>query len=115
MKGNEKIENLVKHFMRLGIFAINFIDHDDGLRASFEGFAQNETRLRLRAVSGIHDQEHAIDHVHDALNFAAEVGMPGRIDDVDVVILVFESGVFGPDGDALFALEVHRVHDPFLG
>ena len=37
--------------------------------------------------------------------------MAGGVDDVDVVILVFEGGVLGADGDALFAFEVHGVHD----
>jgi hypothetical protein len=35
----------------------------------------------------------------------------GSVDDVDVVILVLERGVLGLDGDAFFALEVHRIHD----
>ena len=40
--------------------------------------------------------------------------MAGSIDDIDVVILVFEGGVFGADGDAFLALEVHGIHDPLL-
>ena len=64
---------------------------------------------------GIHHEQHAVDHVHDALHFAAEIGVAGSVDDVDVVILVFESGVLGADGDALFPLEIHRVHDALLG
>ncbi len=41
--------------------------------------------------------------------------MTGGIHDVDVVILVFESGVLGLDGNALLAFEVHRIHDALLG
>jgi len=34
---------------------------------------------------------------HDALDFAAEIRVAGSVHDVDVVILVFEGGVFGAD------------------
>ena len=40
--------------------------------------------------------------------------MAGRINDVDVVVLVFEGGVLGADGDALLLLQVHRIHEAFL-
>ena len=39
---------------------------------------------------------------------------PGRVDDVDAVAVPFEGGVLGPNGDSLFALEIHRIHDAFL-
>jgi hypothetical protein len=67
-----------------------------------------------RTVCGIDDQQHAVDHVHDAFDFAAEIGVARSIDDVNVVILVFKGGVFGANGNALLAFEVHGVHDPFL-
>ncbi len=62
----------------------------------------------------IDDEQHAVDHVHDALDFAAEIGVAGSVDDVDVIIVVFEGGVLGANGDAFFAFEIHRVHDAFL-
>ncbi len=71
---------------------------------------EHELGLRLRAVVGIDDEQHAVDHAHDALDLAAEVGVAGGVHDVDVVALVLEGGVLGADGDALFAFEVHRVH-----
>jgi len=71
--------------------------------------------LRLRTVSGVNDEQHAVDHVHDTFDFTAEVGVSGSVDDVDVEIFVFERGVLGADGDALFTLQVHRVHDAFFG
>ena len=41
--------------------------------------------------------------------------MAGRVDDIDVVILIFEGGVFGADGNALFALKIHGIHDALFG
>ncbi len=40
--------------------------------------------------------------------------MAGSVDDVDVEIFVFERGVFGADGDPLFPLEIHRVHQALI-
>jgi hypothetical protein len=82
-----------------------------GLAPGFERLAQHEARLGLRAVGGIHDEQHAVDHVHDTLDLAAEIRVAGGVHDVDVVILVFEGGVLRANRDALFALEIHRVHE----
>ena len=111
MQRHEQVEHLVQHLVRGGVVAVNLVDDHDRLGAGFERLAQHETRLRLRAVRGIHHQQHAVDHVHDALDFAAEIRVAGSVHDVDVVILVFERGVLGANGDALFALEIHRIHD----
>ena len=101
--------------MRIGVLAVNLVDDDDRLGAGFQRLAQHEARLRLRAVRGIHHQQHPVNHVHDALDLAAEIRVAGGVHDVDVVILVFERGVLGLDGDALLAFQVHRVHDALLG
>src|SRR3546814_10019392 len=46
----------------------------------------------------------------DLLDFAAEVGMPGRVDDVDAVALPGDGGVLGQDRDATFLFLVVAVH-----
>ena len=71
--------------------------------------------MRLRAVGGVHHQQHAVNHVHDALDLAAEIGVAGGVHDVDVVNLVFEGGVLGADGDALFLFQIHGIHQAFVG
>ena len=50
--------------------------------------------------------------VRPALDLTSEVGVPGRVDDVDGQIAVADGGVLGQDGDALLPLEIHRVEDP---
>ena len=114
MEGNEQVEDLVEDPFRVGVFAINLIDDDDRFGARFQRFAEDEACLRLRSVGRVHHEQHAVNHAHGALDFTAEIGVAGSVHDVDVVILVFECGVLGPDRDALLALEVHRVHDPLL-
>ena len=111
---HEQFKNLVQNFFRVRVLAVNLVDDHDRLRAGFQSLAQNEARLRLRAFGGIHHEQHAVNHVHDALDLAAEIRVAGRVHDVDVVILVFERGVFGADGDALFLFQIHRIHQAFL-
>ena len=112
---HEQLEHLIEHLLGVCVLAVNLVDDHDGLRTGFERLAQHEARLRLRAFGRIHDEQHTVNHVHDALHLAAEVGVSGSVHDVDVVILVFERGVLGADGDALLLFEVHRIHQPHIG
>ena len=75
-----------------------------------DGLAEDEAGLRLRALTGVDDEEDAVHHLHDALDLASEISMPGGIDDVDGVVAPVDGGVLGLDGDAFLALEVHGVH-----
>jgi hypothetical protein len=70
----------------------------------------HEARLRHRPFDRIDEQQHAIDHRQHALHLAAEVGVAGRVDDVDVHALVIHRGVLREDGDAALALDVVGVH-----
>ena len=111
---HEEVKDHVQHLVRPGIFPVDLIDDDDRLRLVLQGLAQHKLGLCLRAVMRVDDQQHAIHHLHDAFHFPAEIGMPRRINNVDVVILVFERGVLRLDRDSFFFFEVHRVHDAFL-
>src|SRR5581483_11717974 len=55
-----------------------------------------------------------VDHGEAALDLAAEVGVAGGVDDVDLHVVPLHGRVLGQDGDALLALEVHRVHDALV-
>jgi hypothetical protein len=59
-------------------------------------------------------RQHPVDHRQHPLHLAAEVRVPGGIDDIDVRALVAHRAVLGEDGDAALALQVVRIHDPFL-
>ena len=113
VQGHEQFEHLVEDLLGIGVVAVNLVDDHDGLGAGFKGLAQHEAGLRLRTFGGIHHEQHAVDHVHDTFDFAAEIRVSGSIHNVDVVVLVFERGVLGADGDALFFFKVHRIHQAF--
>ena len=77
-----------------------------------QGLAQHVARLRQRPLRGVHEQQRAVDHLERALDLAAEVGVAGRVDDVDLDVAVVHGGVLGQDRDAALALEVVGVEDP---
>ena len=52
-----------------------------------------------------------IHHRQDALDLAAEVGVAGRVDDVDAGVLPVDRGRLGQDGDAALLFEVVGIHD----
>ncbi len=92
--------------------AVDLVDHEDHRELRVECLAQHEARLRERALACVNEQQHAVDHRQAALDLAAEVGVPGGVDDVQLHPAVAHRGVLGEDRDALLALQIHRVHDP---
>ncbi len=113
---DEEVVDLVQHFLRAGVGAVDLVDADDRGQAEREGLLEHEARLRKRTLGGIDEEHHAVDHAERALDLTAEVGVARRVDDVDrdlrsVVGGVGHGGVLRHDGDALLTLEVHRVHD----
>src|SRR5262249_3674088 len=51
---------------------------------------------------------------HDPLDFAAEIGVAGRIDDVDAVTVPVESRILGANCNSFFPFQIHRIHHAFL-
>ena len=77
-----------------------------------ERLAEHEARLRERSFAGVDEQQHTVDHRERTLDLTAEVGVAGRVDDVEDHVAVANRRVLGEDRDALLALEVVRVHHP---
>ena len=108
---DEEVIDLVEDFLRTGVGAVDLVDDDDGRELGFEGLRQHVAGLGQRAFGGIDQQNYAVDHLQGALDFAAEVGVAGGVDDVDLGVVVVDGGVFGEDGDAALFFEVVGVHD----
>ena len=100
--------------VRPGVVAVDLVDHYNRPRTALQRLAQHEPRLRLRAILSIDEQQHAINHAQRPLHFAAEIRVAGRVDNIDVVVAILERRVLGLDGDALLALQIHRIHDALL-
>ena len=83
-----------------------------GRSPTFSALRDDEFGLRQRALGGIDQDDRAVHHVEDALDLAAEIGVAGRVDDVDAHIVPDDRGDLGENGDAALAFEVVGVHHP---
>ena len=79
----EEVEGVVDRGIGIAARAIDLVDHQDGPQPESERLARDEAGLRHGALEGVHQQQNRIDHLEHALHFAAEVGVAGRVHDVD--------------------------------
>ncbi len=98
------------HAQGVGKLAVDLIDDHNQGEILRNGFAQDETGLGLRALLGVDKNQYAIDHLQDAFDFAAEIGVPGGIDDIDRCPIPFDHRVLGPNGNSFFLFQVHGIH-----
>ena len=79
---------------------IDLVDEDDEIGDADLACQQDVfARLRHWAFGRVDEQQHAIDHVHDALHLPAEVGMPWGVQDVDLAVPPRHVGERGVHGD----------------
>ena len=94
-----------------GCRAVDLVDDDDRAQPALQRPLQDGARLRHRALDGVDQQQAAVGHVQHALDLAAEVGVAGGVDDVDLHARVGDGRVLGEDGDAALALQIVGVDD----
>ena len=97
-------------YARIG--TVNLVDDHDGLQLGFKSLGQHVAGLGQRAFGRIHQQHDAVDHLESAFDFAAEIGVAGGVDNVDLATFKGDGGVLGKDGDAAFPFQIVRVHHP---
>ncbi len=110
VEAGEEIEDLVQDIEMALVGAVNLVDRDDRPEAAPQRLRHHELGLRQGAFGGIDEYDDAIDHVQDALDLAAEVGVTRGVDDVDPGALPDKRGAFGENGDPALALKVVAVH-----
>ena len=64
--------------------AVDLVDDDDDAVTQLQRAGEDEARLRHGALSGVDEQDNAVDHLEDTLDLAAEVGVARGIDNVDL-------------------------------
>mmetsp|Transcript_14187 Transcript_14187/g.43894 ORF Transcript_14187/g.43894 Transcript_14187/m.43894 type:complete len:374 (-) Transcript_14187:234-1355(-) len=111
---DEEVERLVDDVLGPRLGPVDLVYHEDGFQPQLQRLLEHEARLRLRALDRVDDEQHAVDHVQDALDLAAEVRVARRVDEVDLDALVVDGRVFREDRDAALALLVVAVHDALL-
>ncbi len=107
-----QLEHLVQHRVRAGVRPVHLVDHDDRTQAELQRLLEHEAGLRQRPLRRVDQEQDAVHHPEDPLDLASEVGVPRRVDDVDLDALVADRGVLRQDGDAALALQIVAVHDP---
>ena len=110
----EEVEGLVEGAVRIGLGSVDLVDHHYGTESQAQSPHEHVAGLRHGALVGVDQQEHGVDHGEYALYFTGEVGVPGRVDDVDEVPVPLHRAVLGADGYAPLSLQVVVVHDPLF-
>ena len=98
-------------FRGAGVDPVDLVDHDDRDQPERERLPQHHPCLRHRPLGGIDQQEAPVRHAEHAFHLAAEVGVPRRVDDVDLDASVPDRRRLGQDRDPLLAFQVARVQD----
>jgi hypothetical protein len=110
---SEEVEHLVMHLMGARVLAVDLVHDDDRADAAGQRLAEHELGLRQHALGRVDQEDGAIDHREDALHLAAEIGVAGGVDDVQLHAVPLDGGALGEDGDAALALQGIAVHGPF--
>ena len=91
VESGKKVEYFVDHFDVAFVRAIDLVDHDDRLQPDLERLGQHKFGLRHRPLGGIDEKHGAVDHIENAFDLAAEIGMARSVDDVDARRLAIEA------------------------
>ena len=111
---DEQIVDFVEHLVRPGILAVDLVDDHHHGQAGIQRFLEHKAGLRQRPLGGIHQQDGAGGHGQGTLHFAAEIGVAGGVDNIDLHAFPVHGAVLGGNGDAAFAFQVHAVHDAVI-
>ena len=110
---------LARHLGRVSIRQVDLVDNGDDRQVVVEGEVGMGECLRLYALRGVDDEEGAFAGRQRARDLVREVDVARRIDQIQLVLaavggVVEHADGLRLDGDALLALQVHRVQHLLL-
>ena len=108
--GAEAVDDHVDAAPEVGARAVELVDEADARHGVLVRLAPDRLGLGLDAGDAVEDDDRAIEHAEAALDLDREVHVPGRIDDVDLVVVPEAGRGRGGDGDAALLLLRHPVH-----
>ena len=79
---HEQLVDLVDDLGRAGVAPVDLVDRDDDRQPARHRLLEHVAGLRQRALRGVDEEQHRVDHQQAALHLAAEVGVAGRVHDV---------------------------------
>jgi len=106
----ELLTQRVNHHVRVGALAVELVDECEPRYLVAAHLAVDGDRLRLDTRDAAEHQDRAVQHPQRPLHLDREVDVARRVDDVDLVPVPTAVRRGRLDGDALLALEVHRIH-----
>jgi hypothetical protein len=107
----EKLKHMLVNFIRTAVGLIDLIDNHDWFKTEVKGFLQNEACLRHRSLECIYQENNAVSHIEYALYLATEIGVTGRIDNVNLRVFIADGYVLGKNSNASLALQVIIIED----
>ncbi len=109
--GPEGLADLGQGAVEVGPLAVELVDDDDPGHPELRGGPPGVLGLRLHTVGGADDDHGQVDVGQRGHHLAGEVGVPGRVEQVDLDPVDREGGQAGRDGELaghLLGLEVHH-------
>jgi hypothetical protein len=108
--------DLAPRVLRIGRRQVDLVDDGDDRQVEIHGQVDIRQRLGLDPLGRVDDQHGALTGGQGARHLVVEVDVPGRVDEVQLVLLAVLGRVIEPhrrslDRDAALALQVHAVHE----
>ena len=108
--GTEAVDDHVDAAPEVRAGAVQLVDEADARHRVLVGLAPDGLGLGLDAGDAVEDDDRTVEHPQAPLDLDREVHVPGRIDDVDLVVVPEAGRGRGGDGDAALLLLRHPVH-----
>ena len=90
--GAEVVAQLVERALERSPLAVELVDEDHARHAEVARDAPRRLGLHLDPLDGAHHEDREVGHPQGGVHVAHEVGVAGRVEDVDLVALVLEGG-----------------------
>ncbi len=103
---HEELVDRIKDLRRAGVATVDLVQRDHDRQPAGHRLLEDVAGLGQRALRRVDQQQDRVDHEQAALHLAAEVGVAGRVDDVQADALVIDGGLLGEDRDALLPFQV---------
>ena len=110
----KKVIDLVEDLGRTSIRPVDLVDYDYHRKILRKSLLENESCLWQRPLGCIAKEDYAVDHAQAALDLTTKVGMPRRVDYVDLHTLPVNRTVLCTDSYATLPLDCTGIHDPVL-
>ena len=110
IKCDKQVKDFIHHPVRFCCIFVDFVDDYYRNKSKPNRFFQYKFGLRHHPFLCIDKKEYTVNHLQDALNFSTKVRVTRGVDNVDLVVAVGNSSIFGKDCNPSLFLDVIAVH-----